>query len=97
MRCRRLGGAELGIDAEAKGGGETNRKTLRRQTLPVLQGPSVVVGIIRLKAAQQQLPFQKRRAQADALQRGASVVVFTGFCLPESAEDADKFGVEGSR
>ena len=83
LRLRRLGGAELRVDLEAERGGEAGRQTIRRQPLPVLHGAGVVAGVIRLEAAQQHLPLQKRRTQADALQRGAGVVVLAGLRLLE--------------
>ncbi len=43
---------------------------------------------IRLQAAQQQFPFEKRRTQADALQRLPRRLVLAGLDLPESEDDA---------
>ncbi len=97
VQFRRLGGAELRINAKAKRSGKAYRQPIRRQTLPVFHSASVVLGIVSLKAAQQQLPLQKRRPQADALQGGAGVVVLTGFRLSKSEENAVKIGVKRFR
>ncbi len=94
LRFRRLGGAEIRFDLEAERGGETGRQTIRRQPLPVLQGAGVVVGVVRLEAAQQHLPLQERRTQADPLQGSAGVVVLAGFHLREGRDNAVEVGVE---
>ena len=97
LRFRRLGGAELRVDLKAVRGDEAGGQASRRQPLPVLQSAGVVVGVVGLQAAQQHFPLQERRSQADALERGASVVVTAGFRLLKGLKDAVEVGVQGFR
>ena len=95
LGLRRLGGLVLLVDVEPQGSSEAGRQTIGPQPLPVLHRSHVIVLVVGLQAAQEHLPFEKRRAQADRLERVAHGVILAGLDLMKGRQDAVEVGVQG--
>src|ERR1043166_2430974 len=78
---RRLRGEKPRVDAGSHHGGEREGKAMIAETLPIVAGTLVVVVYVGDQAAQKQLPFKKRRLQADALHRFTCSVVAAGIVM----------------
>src|SRR5581483_2655779 len=86
-RGRRLRPLERRVEGGPQRGGEPGREAVGVEPLPVLQGPGVVPGRVRHQPAEQHLPFEERRLEADRLQGGAGGLVVVGFVPLERGQD----------
>ena len=95
LRFGRLRQAKRRGDAEVERGRQPGRDAVGAEPAPVLHRTRVVVPVVRQEAAQQELPFEKRRLQADALKRFSGRVVLPGCHLGESLDDSIEICLQG--